>query len=317
MQRFILKRVASMIVTLWLLSTVVFAIVNILPGNVARKVLGGQALEEDVQRLNHTLGTDKPLLQQYLSSLRRVFTLHLGNSYKTQGPVTEIVIPALGRSAKLAVLAFLIAIPLSIAAGIYAARRQDKVVDRVIVTAGLSTSALPEFVTATILIIVFAGHWKLGHVFANPPKGTSVWGQLSYLWLPATAMAITYFGYIARMTRAGVIGALQADFTRTAVMKGLTQRQVMRRHVLRNAMAPTIVVISTSIGYLFGGIIGVEKVFNYAGLGTTMLTASNGHDIPVLQGAVLIVGIIYMVSTLLADLLIAYLNPRVRLETSK
>ncbi len=317
MKRFILKRVASMVVTLWLLSTIVFLIVNVLPGNVARKVLGGMALEEDVQRLNARLGTGKPLIEQYWLSLKRVFTLSFGDSYKSQLPVSEIILPALGRSAKLAVLAFIITIPISIAAGVYAARRQDKVIDRVIVTSGLSSSAIPEFVTATVLMAVFAYKLKLGKAFANPPTGTSLFGQLEYLWLPALAMAIAYFGYIARMTRAGVIGALQADYTRTATMKGLSQRQVMRRHVLRNALAPTIVVISTQVGYLIGGIIGVEKIFNYAGLGQTMLDAVNKRDIPVLQGAVLLVGMVYMVSTLLADLLIAYLNPRVRLETSR
>ena len=317
MSRFILKRVASMVVTLWLLSSIVFLLINVISGDVARKVLGGQALKEDVARLNEKLGTDRPMLEQYWNSLKRVFTLSFGDSYKSQVPVSDIVFPALGRSAKLAILAFIIVIPISIAAGIYAARRQDKLADRVIVTVGLSSSAIPEFVTATMLSVVFAVQFKIGKVFANPPEEANLFEQLEYLWLPALAMAITYFGYIARMTRAGVIGALQADFTRTAVMKGLSQKQVMRRHVLRNAMAPTIVVISTSIGYLFGGIIGVEKVFNYAGLGQTMLSAVNSNDIPVLQGAVLIVGMIYMVSTLLADLLIAYLNPRVRLEASR
>lgn len=317
MGRFILKRVLSMVVTLWLLSSIVFLIVNVISGDVARKVLGGQALQADVDRLNAELGTDRPLIVQYWNSVKRVFTLSFGDSYATRTPVSDMVLSALGRSAKLAVLAFIIVIPISIAAGIYAARRQDKAADRVIVTVGLSSSAIPEFVTATMLSVVFAVQLNLGKVLANPPKDANLFQQLEYLLLPALAMAITYFGYIARMTRAGVIGALQADFTRTAVMKGLSQKQVMRRHVLRNAMAPTIVVISTSIGYLFGGIIGVEKVFAYPGLGTTMLVAADKKDIPVLQGAVLIVGIIYMVSTLLADLLIAYLNPRVRLEASR
>ena len=130
-------------------------------------------------------------------------------------------------------------------------------------------------------------------------------------------MALAYFGYIARMTRAGVISALNSDYVRTATMKGLSNNEVMRKHILRNALAPTITVISVQIGYLFGGIIGVEKVFNYFGLGSTMLRAVGAKDIPVLQGAVLVVGIIYMLSTLLADLLIAVLNPRIRLETKR
>jgi peptide/nickel transport system permease protein len=164
---------------------------------------------------------------------------------------------------------------------------------------------------------IFCVHWKLGHVFADPPTGTSALGQLPYLLTPALALVVAYFGYIARMSRAGVINGLQADYARTATMKGLSKGDVMRKHILRNALAPTITVISVQVGYLFGGIVGVEKVFNYHGLGSTMLNAVTSHDIPVLQGAVLLVGIIYMVSTLLADVLIAFLNPRVRLEAGR
>jgi peptide/nickel transport system permease protein len=314
MGRFLLKRLGSMVITLWMLATIVFLLVNVLPGDVGRKVLGPTARAEDVARLNETLGTDKPLFQQYLTSMKNLVTLNFGDSYQFGTPVTDLVIPALGRSAKLALLAFVITIPISIAAGIFAARRQDKLADRIVVNAGLGSSSIPEFVTASVLLAVFAVQLGYGKVYANVPEGTSFFGQLEYLLLPALAMVISYFGYIARMSRAGVITALQSDYVRTATMKGLTSGQVMRRHVLRNAMAPTITVISVQIGYLFGGIIGVEKVFNYAGLGSTMLNAVGKKDIPVLSASVLIVGIIYMVSTLLADLLIALLNPRIRLD---
>jgi len=317
LRRFLLKRLASAVATLWLLATIVFLLVNVLPGDVGRKILGPTAPKEDVADYNRRLGTDQPLIVQYLKSVKRVFTLDFGQSYQSGADVTELVRSALFRSGKLALLAFVITIPISIAAGIFAARRKDRLADRIVVNLGLATSSLPEFVTAAVLLTVFAVHWKLGHVYANPPPGTSVIGQLPYLLLPALAMVIAYFGYIARMTRAGVINSLQSDYARTATMKGLTNGQVMRRHLLRNALAPTITVISVQIGYLFGGIIGVERVFNYAGLGSTMLNAVEAKDIPVLQGAVLIVGVIYMLSTLLADLLIAFLNPRVRLETNR
>ena len=317
MRKFVLQRLASIVVTLWLLATIVFMLVNVLPGDVGRRVLGPFAPKEEVAAFNHRLGTDRPLITQYFKSIKNVFTLDFGTSYQSGTKVTGIIFPALGRSGKLALLAFLITIPISIAAGIYAARRQDKFADRAIVTTGLASSSIPEFVTAALLLSVFAVHWKIGKAFANPPEGTSLIGQLQYLLLPALAMVVAYFGYIARMTRAGVINALAADYTRTATMKGLSSSQVMRKHVLRNALAPTITVISVQIGYLIGGIIGVEKVFNYAGLGSTMLGAVGKKDIPVLQGAVLLVGMVYMVSTLLADLLIAALNPRVRLESAR
>ncbi|HAP76321.1 MAG TPA: peptide ABC transporter permease [Acidimicrobiaceae bacterium] len=306
-----------MLVTLWLLATIVFLLVSVLPGNVGRKVLGPFAPEAEVQRYNQAIGTDRPLLQQYFTSIRRAFTLDFGKSYGTREDVRDMVLDALGRSGKLALLAFVLTIPISIVAGIIAARRQDKITDRVIVNAGLASSSIPEFVTASVLLSIFAVQLGWGKAFANPPDNAGPIEQLQYLVLPATAMAIAYFGYIARMTRAGVITALHADYTRTATMKGLSKRQVMVRHVLRNALAPTITVISVQIGYLFGGIIGVEKVFNYAGLGSLMLGAVGAHDVPVLQGAVMLVGMIYMVSTLLADLLIAYLNPRIRLGATK
>lgn len=303
-----------MLVTLWLLATIVFLLVNVLPGDVGRKVLGPTANADDVAAFNARLGTDLPMLTQYWNSMKQIVTLDFGESFQTGGPVLDLLLPALGRSAKLAVLAFVITIPISIAAGIFAARRKDKLADRVVVNVGLASSSVPEFVTASVLLAVFAVNWQLGSVYANVPEGTSFIGQLEYLLLPAMALVLSYFGYIARMTRAGVITALQADYTRTATMKGLKPGEVMRKHVLRNAMAAPITVISVQIGYLFGGIIGVEKVFNYAGLGTMMLNAVAKKDIPVLQTAVLMVGIIYMVSTLLADLLIATLNPRIRLE---
>jgi peptide/nickel transport system permease protein len=317
MGRYVLRRLASALITLWLLATIVFIIVNVLPSNVGRQILGPFAPQEQVDAFNIKLGFDRPLISQYLTSMRRVFTLNFGESYASGTPVNEVIFPALWRSGKLALLAFVMTIPVSILAGIVAAKKQDKLTDRAIVNIGLGTSSIPEFVSAAVLLSIFCVHWKLGKVFANPPEGAGPIEQLQYLWVPALAMAIAYFGYLARMTRAGVIASQHSDYARTATMKGLSSQQVMRRHILRNALAPTITVISVQIGYLFGGIIGVERVFNYSGLGSTMLIAVGKRDIPVLQGAVLLVGVIYMLSTLAADLIIAMLNPRVRLEVSK
>jgi peptide/nickel transport system permease protein len=135
--------------------------------------------------------------------------------------------------------------------------------------------------------------------------------------MPATAMAIVYFGYIARMTRAGTIEVLQSDYTRTAAMKGLTPNQVMRKHVLRNALIPTVAVIAVQVGYLFGGIIAVEKIFTYNGMGQTMLFAAQNKDLPMLTAGVILVGIVYMLATLAADMTIAWMNPRIRLDSER
>ena len=162
----------------------------------------------------------------------------------------------------------------------------------------MTSSSIPEFVTGTILVVVVGVGLKALPVLATPPPNADVLTQVRYLLMPATAMAIVYFGYIARMTRAGTIEVLQSDYTRTATMKGLTTSQVMRKHVLRNALIPTVAVIAVQVGYLFGGIIAVEKIFNYNGMGQTMLFAAQRKDIPMLTAGVIVIGIVYMLATL-------------------
>jgi peptide/nickel transport system permease protein len=172
-------------------------------------------------------------------------------------------------------------------------------------------------VTGTILVVVVGVQLAWLPVLATPPPNADILTQVRYLLLPAIAMAIVYFGYIARMTRAGTIEVLQSDYTRTATMKGLTTGQVMRRHVLRNALVTTVAVIAVQIGYLFGGIIAVERIFNYNGMGATMLFAAQHKDIPMLTAGVIVIGIVYMLATLGADLIIAWMNPRIRLGADR
>jgi peptide/nickel transport system permease protein len=317
MARFISRRLLLAIITLWLLATIVFVIANVLPNDVGRTILGPFAPQESVDALNKRLGTDRPLIVQYLAAMRSVITFDYGNSYVTGQPVLPQLAAAIGRSAKLAGLALLITIPLAIAAGLYAARRRDRPTDRAIVLLGVTSSSIPEFVTGTILVVVVGVQLKLLPVLATPPPNADILTTIRYLLMPATAMAIVYFGYIARMTRAGTIEVLQSDYTRTATMKGLTTSQTMRRHVLRNALIPTVAVIAVQIGYLFGGIIAVEKIFNYNGMGQTMLFAAQQKDIPMLTAGAIVIGIVYMLATLTADMTIAWMNPRIRLDAER
>jgi peptide/nickel transport system permease protein len=317
MVRYLLRRLLLGLVTLWLLATIVFAITNILPTDVGRTILGPFAPPETVAALNEKLGTNRALPIRYVESLTGLVTLNFGDSFVSGQPVLPQVLGAVGRSAKLAGLALLITIPLSIAAGLYAARRRDRIADRAIVLAGVTLSSIPEFVTGTILVVVIGVQLKLLPVLATAPENADVLTQVRFLLLPAVAMAIVYFGYIARMTRAGAIEVLQSDYIRTATMKGLTTSQTMRRHVLRNALVPTVAVIAVQIGYLFGGIIAVEKIFNYNGMGATMLYAAQRKDLPMLTAGVIVIGLVYMVATLAADLIIAWMNPRIRLEADR
>lgn len=317
MARYLSRRLVLSIVTLWLLVTIVFVITNMLPSDVGRTILGPFAPQESVDQLNERLGTDRPLIVQYLDQLRKIVTLNFGQSFVTGQDVLPQLLGAVGRSAKLAGLALLITIPVSIAAGLYAARRRDRRIDRAIVLAGVTSSSIPEFITGTILVVVVGVQLKLLPVLATPPPNADILTQVRYLLMPAIAMAIVYFGYIARMTRAGTIEVLQSDYIRTATMKGLTTNQTMRRHVLRNALIPTVAVIAVQIGYLFGGIIAVEKIFNYNGMGLTMLNAAQQKDLPMLTAGVIVIGVVYMLATLGADLITAWMNPRIRLESER
>ena len=312
MTRWLLRRLLLSLITLWLLATIVFVIANVLPNDVGRTILGPFAPQESVDALNERLGTNDPIIEQYLRSMQGIITLDFGESFQSKQPVLPIIVSAVGRSGLLAGLALLITIPISIGAGLYAARRRDRRADRTIVLLGVTLSSIPEFVVGTFLVVVVGVQLRWFPVTARAPNDAEPLTVLSHLIMPALAMAIVYFGYIARMTRAGTIEVLESDYIRTATMKGLTTSQTMRRHVLRNALVPTVAVIGVQIGYLFGGIIGVEKIFNYNGMGQVMLFAAQRKDIPVLQAGAIVIGVVYMLATLMADLIIAWMNPRAR-----
>jgi peptide/nickel transport system permease protein len=316
MTRFILKRIGLGLITLWLLSVLVFFMANVLPGNVARRVLGPFASPEAVAQLNHQLGTDKPLVTQYLNQMKGYLQGDMGTSVSTKQPISDVLWPALAHSAKLALLAFIIVVPLSILGGVVAALHEGSKRDRIITVGGLSATAVPDFVWAVVLLIVFSLGLGIFPSTAAWPEGSGFLTQIRYLLLPAFCLVFVLFGYIARMARAGTIEALDADYTRTAVIKGLPQRTVLRRHVLRNSLLPTIAVIATQVGYLMGGLVVIELIFNYQGIGQMIFRAATQKDFPALEAAVLVVGVVFLVSTLVADILYSVLNPRVRLGSA-
>ena len=227
--------------------------------------------------------------------------------------MTHVIGSTFLNSAKLAFLALLFTVPLGILGGIIAALKRGSLWDRLIVVISLAGSSLPEFVTASFLLVFFGVQLAWFPTLASTGDALTPWDQLYRLVMPIVALVIVYFGYIARMARAGVITAMEADYTRTAFMKGLPRGVVIRRHVLRNALLPTISVVATQTGYLFGGLLAVELIFNYNGLGRELVRASLDKDLPVLSAGVLLIGVVYMVATLLGDILISILNPRVRL----
>ena len=317
MTRFLLKRLGLALVTLVLLSAIVFGISTILPGDVGRAVLGPFATQESVDALNEQLGTDRPVLRQYAEWAGGLLRGDLGVSLTKQVPAWDLLRPALVNSFKLALVAFLICVPLSILGGVIAGLRYGRLTDRSVTIAGISLAAMPEFVTGIVLILVFGIWFGWLPVTAQAEEGANVATQVKYLLLPALTLTLVLFGYIARITRAGVIEALESDYTRTAYLKGLPSNVVVRRHVLRNALPPTIAVVAVQVGYLVGGLVAVELLFNYQGIGLLVYEAARQKDLPLLTAGVLVIGVVYLVVTLVADILYAALNPRIRLGSAE
>jgi len=313
MRRFIITRILLSLVTLIILSIIVFVGAQVLPGNVGRKILGPLADQASVDALNEQLGTDRNLLVQYWDWITGVVTGDFGDSAVQQRSVSDILGDAIINSAKLALLAFVIVVPLAVFGGVYAALKEGTVRDRLISLGGLSATAIPDFVWAVLLIVIFPLGIGIFKPTATAPPGSNFFDEVYYLLLPAICLVFVLFGYIARMARAGTIEALDADYTRTAIIKGLPQRTVVRRHVLRNSLLPTIAVVATQLGYLIGGLVVIELIFNYNGLGKALFDAAQLSDLPVLEAGVLIVGVVYLAATLVADIAYSVLNPRVRL----
>jgi peptide/nickel transport system permease protein len=309
---YLLRRLGLAIVTLFLLSLIIFFAGQVLPGNPARSILGPLAAESAVRALDHQLGVDRPLLSQYWSWITGMLHGNMGESYQYQSPVEPLLRAALVNSAKLGALALVVIVPLGIIGGVIAALNAGRAVDRIISLTGLSAATVPEFVSGIVVIVIFSVVLKILPASAEAPPGSSFLTQLRCLILPAVPLVFVLFGYIARMARAGTIEALESDYVRTATLKGLKRHVVIWRHVLRNSLLPTITVIATQTGYLIGGLVVVETLFNYQGIGSLIYQAAKNKDFPMLEAGVLTVGVVYMVATVIADVLTTLLNPRLR-----
>ncbi len=309
---FLATRLALALITLGLLSAIVFAGGQLLPGDIGRAILGPLADPRAVAALNHQLGADRPLVTQYVQWIAHLVRGDMGVSYAFREPVAPFVGSALANSAKLGLLAFIVVVPLGIAGGVWAAMHEGRWLDRTISIAGLSATVVPEFVSSIVLILVFGIWLNWLPIDASPPPGAGVFEQLRHLILPVLPLVFIFFGYIARMARAGTVEALDADYTRTAILKGLPPHIVITRHVLRNALLPTITVAATQLGYMIGGLVVVETLFHYQGIGSLIYNAAKAKDFPMLEGGVLTVGIVYTVANFIADALHVLLNPRLR-----
>jgi peptide/nickel transport system permease protein len=301
------------VVTLLLVSMLVFAATQVLPGDPARVVLGHEATPDQVLALRHQLGLDRPLVSQYLSWLGRLLAGDLGNSLVTQESVAHLIGDRVLNSAVLVLVSSAIAVPLSALVGAVAGRRRDRAFDRAVLVVTLGLTALPEFIIALVLVILFATSvLHLLPATALLAPGQNPLSDISILVLPVVALVLGVLPYLARLVRGSVIDVYESEYVRIARLKGVPERVVLRRHVLRNALVPAIQGTALALAYLTGGVVIIEQVFNYPGLGSALVDAVNNRDIPIIQVISLIFAAAYVVFNLIGDLLTVYVTPRLR-----
>jgi peptide/nickel transport system permease protein len=296
---------------------IIFAATQALPGDAARSILGRTATPESLAELRRQLGLDEPMLTQYWEWISGVLTGDLGTSLANGLPVTEVIGERLVYSLFLMFIAAAISVPLGIFIGAASARRRDSAFDQATSVTTLGLAALPEFVVGITLVVLFATtvfEWLPGVAVTEP--GVGPWNYPKELILPVITLVIAVVPYTARIMRASTVEILESDFVEMARLKGLPERRVLWRHAVPNALAPTFQVTALNLAYLAGGIVVIEAVFNYQGVGLLLVDSVRSRDMPVVQAVALLIAALYVVLNLLADLATILVSPRLRTSLS-
>jgi peptide/nickel transport system permease protein len=318
MARFILRRVAAGIGTLLVASLLIFVATNALPGDVAQVVLGRYATPARVEALRDRLDLNHPLIVRYGQWLGNAATGDLGQSAvqvangATKAPVWNLIKTPLRNSVILAVITVIVLIPLSLLAGTAAAVRAGRPTDYVLSYTALVVGSLPEFVIGTFLIAVFFSWLNLLPPVALVPPGASPLSNPKALVLPILTLLGVSLAFSARQVRAGVIESLKQDYVKMARLSGMRERRVLIRYALRNALAPSVQTFAQSIQYLFGGIIVVESLFSYPGIGQLLVQSVSARDFTLIQGITLVLAALYITINIVADVIVVFLVPKLR-----
>ena len=309
----LLRRIGLGILTLWLVSLVVFAAVIALPGDAATAILGKEATPDRVAALREQLHLNQSVVTQYTEWLKGVVTGNFGDSAATQQPVSQLLSDRVANSAFLVIVASVIAIPLSIVIGVWMAMKRDRPADHVSSTITLILAALPEFVIGIGLILIFAT--GLFHIFPAVSllaPGQKAWEAPKNVVLPAATLIIAVTPYISRIMRGSMIEVLESEYVTMARLKGLPERQVIWRHAVPNAIVPAIQVAALQLAWMAGGVVVVEFVFQYPGIGAALVDAVGNRDMPVVQTVTMLAAGIYVALNLAADLATILVTPRLR-----
>ncbi len=314
MQKYILRRLLLLIPTLWGVTVIVFAVLRVTPGDPARLILGSSATPAQVTELRQELGLEDPIYIGYVNWLWDVVRGDLGNSILQNTPVLAEVTSKFANTLILAAVALFIASVVGISAGVFAGSRPNSWLDRLVMVLSVSGVSIPTFWLGIMLIFVFSMKLNLlpPSGMYSPTGGGDPGDVLRHLVLPAVTLAAFDVAVIARMTRAAMVELIRLDFVRVARAKGLPERTVIYRHVLKNAMIPVVTILGIQFGVLLGGAILVESIFAWPGVAFLLLNSILERDYPLIQGAVLLIAIVYILINLVVDISYNYLDPRVR-----
>jgi peptide/nickel transport system permease protein len=310
---FLLKRFLSITATLLVASIMIFAITQLLPGDVAQMILREFATPESLAALREKLGLNEPALTRYVGWMLDAIRGNLGESLSITGArVSTLLADRVMNSLVLATVASVVVIPISILLGSIAGIRKNTWVDRIISLTSMVAISVPEFVSGVLFILFFSLTLGLLPSASNLDPGVGYLSQAGKLVLPILTLSLVLLGYIARMTRASFIDAMGSNYAKTALLKGLSDRHIITRHVLPNALIPSVTVIAMNIGWMVGGLVVVESVFAYPGIGSLLLYGIIQRDVPLIQGTALFVVAAYMLLNFIADILYIFLNPKLR-----
>lgn len=312
--KLILIRVGLGVLTLFLVSVVVFAATQALPGDTARAILGREAANvERYEALKEQLGLNEPIAQQYLDWLGGVLTGDLGNSLAQGAPVTDLLSKRVLNSFTLVFIAALVSVPVSLLLGSLTALRRDSKFDVTTTIGSLSLAALPEFVIGIALILLFATQvFNVLPAVSRVDSGVSIFQQLELFVLPALTLTLAVAPYITRILRASTIEVLESEYVMMARLKGLPERLVLNRHALPNALAPALQVTALNLAWLAGGVVVVEYLFAFPGIGSLLVDSVANRDMPMVQAICLIIAAVYVLANLTADILTILVSPRLR-----
>lgn len=311
MGRYISRRLLLLVVQVFLVATVVFLLIRLVPGDPARAILGETASEEQVARVRSQLGIDRPFLEQYGVWLGRMARGDLGNSVVTGRPVLPDIQQRIGNTIELIVLSTIVSLMVGIPLGIVAALRANRPADYALSSVAMLGLSLPSFVVGTLMLLVFGLMLRWLPPAQFVPWSVDPGQHLRVIILPVLALAASSTAVVLRMTRSSMLEVVRQDYMRTARAKGLSGRLVILRHGLRNALNPVVSIVGLELAALLGGTVIVESIFNWPGLSSLLIAGVRSRDYPVVQGVVLIIAVLTVIINLFTDLVYGWLDPRI------